>query len=120
MKLIISTILILSSSCFADDCYRKLLRGNGYGDSRHFQINIAHVAANPHEVMDEQTAINAAQFVATSVNCYEKLKIEKVECKKPFQNVPVICIVEPSELGAYFLITKDYVDNVNITVNRWD
>ena len=120
MKLIFLACLILSSSlCFADDCYWKLLSANGSSDSSHFQLNISHIAANENEVMDEQTAINAAQFVAKSVDCHEDLKIGTVDCKKPFKHVPETCLVEPSGLGGYFLVTKDYVDNVNVTFNRW-
>jgi hypothetical protein len=59
-------------------------------------------------------------IAAKSVDCQEDLKIGTVDCKKPFNHVPVICLVKPSGLGGYFLVTKDYVDNVYVTINRWD
>jgi len=119
MKLILCLCLLFASSFASASCYWALLSAQGVGDSSQFQIHISEVAPNENETMDVQTAINSAQYLAKKY-CGEKLVIRKVECAKPFANLPKICFVDIEDFGGYFLISKNYVDHVQVNFNRWD
>jgi hypothetical protein len=119
MKLILTVFMLLGSLSASADCYWSLLSAQKVLDSSQFQIHISKVRPNENETMDEQTAINAAQFLAKKY-CGEELVIGKVECAKPFANLPKICFVDIQGFGGYFLVTKNYVDHVQVNFNRWD
>jgi hypothetical protein len=122
MKILILSLLsffILSSS-YAYNCEHKLLSANHSVDSSFFQIYIDLVNNNENEMMNEVVAMNSAQYVTDLVGCGMKLDFHNVDCQKPFRYAPMICYVEAKNVSGYFIINKDYVDNVNITFNRWD
>ena len=113
-KLLVSVLALYSLSGYA--CEDLLLKG----DSTSYQVNVGRVLSNPNEHLDEQMAENAARLITKETGCQRVLTITTKTCKQAFDRLPPVCHVEASNLGGYFLITKDYVDNVNIIFNRYD
>ncbi len=108
--------LVLSQFSYSNEsirCYDNLLSGSI--DSKLHQINIAHMANT--EPMKQYAVDGLKQLM---LNCGCEPKFKKVQCGEAIKGNPLtkICYVE-SSLG-YFLINKDYLDNLNIIFNRWD
>jgi hypothetical protein len=120
MKIFIFMSILFVNSAFALTCESRLLKGGSGAGSGLFQIYIGDVSDNTSELMTEGVARNSIRHILGKLKCDENLKIQKLNCQIPFRYVPMICYAEVENLGGYFIITKDYVDHVNLSFNRWD
>jgi len=106
--------LVLSASSFAgQDCYQRLLKGGT--DSVVHQMNVMDIS--PAYTLRSMT-ITGLTNLMRSCGCKPTLK--KVQCGQAIKgnDLTAICYVE-SDWG-YFLVNRDYLDNLNIIFNRWD
>ena len=115
-KLMIALIaIVMSGTSFAtsSECYEKLLRGRI--DSVVHQMYVIDIAPqNTLMSMSITALINLLKNSGCSTN------LKKIQCGQAIKgnNLTNICYAE-SDWG-YFLVNKDYLDNLNIIFNRWD
>lgn len=117
MKILILSLFLITQSALAT-CNERILQAGG--DSRHITIFSSDVYSNGSEMMDEQMALNSANFMNKEFDCQEKLTAanSKITCTDALMQNHMICNIE-TYYGFYF-IYKDYVDTVHVTFSRWD
>jgi len=95
------------------DCYTKLLKGGI--DSVVHQMNVSD--ESPTMSMRSMTVTGLQKLLRT---CGCSTRIKRVQCGEAIKgnDLTKICYVE-SDWG-YFLVNRDYLDNLNIIFNRWD
>jgi len=106
--------LIMSVPVFAGaDCYTRLLKGGS--DSVVHQMNVMDIA--PNYTLKSMTVTGLTNLMRS---CGCKPTLRKVQCGQAIKgnDLTSICYVE-SDWG-YFLVNRDYLDNLNIIFNRWD
>lgn len=118
MKSLITLVLFSISSSYA--CEMKLLAGAG--DSKLYRLHGDDVIdySSHTEMINEVSSLKAAGMVMNLAGCEKKIQDPKMTCIKAQRYLPALCYVEPKNVGGYFIITKDYVDGVNVIFNRWD
>lgn len=108
--------LVLSNFSYADEssCYEKLMKGNI--DSSAHQIDISNLETHGDSIKD--TAITGLNELMRQCGCFQKFK--KIQCGQAIKSNSrtAICYVEIA--FGYFIISKDFMDNLNIIFNRWD
>jgi len=114
-KLIMALVcLVMFTNANAQaDCYEKLLKGGI--DSVVHQMNVSDESPS---MSIRSMAITGLRKLLRSCGCGTRLK--RVQCGEAIKgnNLTKICYVE-SDWG-YFLVNRDYLDNLNIIFNRWD
>jgi len=106
--------LVVSVSANAEtDCYQRLLRGGN--DSVVHQMNVGDIS--PAYTLRSMTITGLYNLLT---NCGCKPIIKKVQCGEAVKgnDLTEVCYAE-SNFG-YFLVNRDYLDNINIIFNRWD
>lgn len=90
------------------------------GDSKHMTIFASEVMSTGSEMMDEQMALNSANYMNNKFECDTFLTKEgaRVKCTEELMRNHAICKVET--VYGYYIVYKDYVDTVHITFSRWD
>lgn len=112
--------LLSVSTCFSKDCYEKLL-GNQFDSNTHQVYELQNVSddVRANRLAYSKAAINRLTQI---LDCApEELKFQgKTSCKEilPGYQRSKVCYIE-ANLG-YFLVAIDYMENINITFNRWD
>ena len=107
-------------SAFAQNQYcNEVILASG-GDSKHITTYSGEVLSNGSEMMDEQMALNSANFMNKAFDCETILDEtnSKITCTEALLKNHKVCNIE-TIFGFYF-IYKDYVDTVHITFSRWD
>jgi len=116
------TFILLCSLSVASSyaCESKLLADSM--DSKHFKLHGDDVIdySTHTEFINEVSALKASGMVMRLAGCAEAIENPKITCVKAVKHIPALCYVEPKNIGGYFLVTKDYVDGVNVIFNRWD
>ena len=109
MKIVFLVCALFANNAYSD-CYVSL---SGGLDSKNHQINVS--TDSPLQNKSEQ----ALKKLFKKLNCQE-MEIGTIKCNTAIKDVPEteICYTE-CQYG-YFLISKDYLDNINILFNRWD
>lgn len=104
-------VLVLSYSAAYADCYSGL--SNSYKDSHTHQVAPFNHSDNLKEV-----GTKALNYLFRTHHCVtEMVELECHELVRGKSNTE-ICYGEGTY--GYFLISKDYMDTVNVTFNRWD
>ncbi len=94
----------------------------GSGDSKHYTLHADLVIdddSNP-ETINPASSLKAARMILRQVGCNVPLVDPEITCVKAIKHIPALCYIVPKNIGGYFLITKDYVDGVNVIFSRWD
>jgi hypothetical protein len=118
MKTFLLLFCFFISASYA--CESKLLADSM--DSKHFKLHGDDVLeySGVTEIINETSSLRAANMVMKLVGCTEAIENPKITCVKAVRHIPALCYLEPKNLGGYFLVTKDYVDGVNVIFSRWD
>jgi len=106
--------LVMSVTSQAESkCYENLLKGGN--DSVVHQMNVYDSTPNP--TIRTMTVKGLKSLLQ---NCGCRPILRKVQCGEAIKGNELtrICYVE-SDMG-YFLVNRDYLDNLNIIFNRWD
>lgn len=114
MRTILLNFLMIFAFNAQADCYEKLTKG--YQDSAFFTTHSSYVYSNANESLDELMATNAVNKILKDLACDKQVKSSQMECANVLRTT--LCRIDTQE--GYFLITKDYVDTVNLIFNRWD
>lgn len=113
MKFLVTLALVFGSTfCFAD-CFKNFSQGR---DSASHQVNVSDVTGV--ENLYESTKF-AIKKLATYYGCGD-IAIRELRCDYLIKNMSEsnVCYAR-TNLG-YFIVNKDYVENVNVTFNRFD
>lgn len=88
------------------DCHEKLM---GAQDTIYIQMKVVS-NYNPKKIIQEML----------TKACGNDNKITYYDCKRfrYYDDASQVCYAESS--SGYFTISKDYMDNVSITISRWD
>ena len=94
----------------------------GAGDSKHYRLHADQVIDDDSspETINPVSSLKAAGMVLRQAGCNLPLAAPKITCVKAVKYIPALCYIEPKNIGGYFLVTKDYVDGVNVIFSRWD
>lgn len=120
------TVTAMASSYRTIDEVEKLLASWGVNncynnDSKSFQIT-SNERASISSILTNTSVIDVISVLKYKYRCKEKIIVKYTECDTPFKskilNNLQVCLIE-TNLG-YFVITPDYLDNLNIIYNRWD
>lgn len=107
--------LVLFNVSYADDsdCYNKLM--NGSTDSAAHQVNISNL--DTEDSMKSKTSVGLKELMKRC-GCVPQFK--KFQCGEAIKGNQLtdICYVETS--WGYFIVSKDYLENLNIIFNRLD
>jgi len=106
-------LVVFTTAHAGADCYTRLLKGGN--DSVVHQLNVMDVS--PSYTLKSMT-ITGLQNLLKDCGC--KPTLNKVQCGQAIRgnDLTAICYVE-SDMG-YFLVNRDYLDNLNVIFNRWD
>ncbi len=113
-KLILALVcLAVAAPSFAGDCYGRLL--NGKIDSSVHQMNVSNEA--PKTSLRSMTVTGLRKLLR---RCGCNATLTRVQCGEAIKgnDLTRICYVETD--WGYFLVNRDYLDNLNIIFNRWD
>lgn len=118
MKTLLFTLLLIATSAHASFCNEFILAEGP--DSKHITIFSGKVYSSGSEMMDEQMALNSANYMNKKFGCDHFLKSQnaRVKCTDALMRNHKICNVET--VYGFYLVYKDYVDTVHITFSRWD
>jgi hypothetical protein len=113
-KLVLALVcLVVSVTSQANpDCYTKLLKGGT--DSVVHQMNNSNTSEGSLQGMTYKGLTTLLR------NCGCDATIKKIQCGEAVRgnNLTEVCYVESN--WGYFLVNKDYLDNLNVIFNRWD
>jgi hypothetical protein len=121
MKNLLFNILLFGlygATAHANYCNHNILASGG--DSKHMTIYASKVLSTGSEMMDEQMALNSANYMNNEFDCNTFLTTEnaQVKCTEELMRNHKVCNVET--VYGFYLVYKDYVDTVHITFSRWD
>ena len=115
MKSLILFIFVFSTTCSWADCYQKLTDNYNY-DSAFFKVHTSEIKINENEWLDIEAAANALNKVYERLGCDKKATSAQVKCTEALNTI----LCRHDMKYGFFLITKDYVDTINLIFNRWD
>lgn len=114
-KLVLALVCLVVSvtSHAASDCYTKLLKGRT--DSVVHQLNNS--TTSSEGTLQGMTYKGLTNLLR---NCGCDATIRKIQCGEAVSgnSLTEVCYVE--SIWGYFLVNKDYLDNLNVIFNRWD
>ncbi len=113
--------LILSLMCVglvkvaypSSSCYRALLSGNS--DSGVHQIHVSHISES--NLLSSMSKLGI-HLLLKECGCNPVLN--KINCGEAILGNKLTQICYMKSNWGYFLVSKDYLDNLNIIFNRWD
>lgn len=111
---LLAFLAMLPLTLFAKDCYQNL--SNDFQDSHTHRINVSSYS--------DSDKLKTMSYVALRVLYSEfkcgSMKNIYLKCNQAIKGISntEICYGE-GEYG-YFLISKDYLNNLNVIFNRWD
>lgn len=113
MEFLVLLVLILSSTfCYAD-CYQNFSLG---GDSASHQVNVSDAAETDDLAASAKFAI---QKLSKKYDCKD-IYIRELRCRylAKDQAETHVCYAR-TDIG-YFIVNKDYMENINLIFNRFD
>jgi len=115
MKIIIvAMVALLSTSVQADTCYQKL--SNNYQDSHTHRLNVVN-STNSNRLISMSYVAMRILYKMHSCGSSRHVKLKCGQAIRGNTNTE-ICYGEGDR--GYFLISRDYLDNINVIFNRWD
>ena len=110
-------ILLIAISSFArttnSDCYQQLLKGDI--DSATHQVNVSHLI---RDTSLKAMALLGISEVLRKAEC--KPQYLRVQCGRAIKENALTDMCYAETKWGYFLVNKDYLDNLNVIFNRWD
>lgn len=113
-KLIVAMVALLSTAVYADTCYRNL--SNNYQDSHTHRMNVTNTTSSDRLITMSYVGIKLLYRKHTCGSA-RHIRLKCGQAIKGNSNTE-ICYGEGDR--GYFLVSKDYLDNINIIFNRWD
>lgn len=114
-KFLILTAMIMTTSVFAhNSCHGILL--NGYEDSYTHQVRVDDI------VIDDSLKFvsNLALHKLLERSGCKTYDLKPTRCKMIIPNVNMSEVCYSENMYGYYIVQKDFLDNINIIVNRWD
>lgn len=111
MRFLLIFSFVFSSTCFAD-CVSELSGGR---DSSYLQVSVSDIyeksiRSQTRVVIKKLLNSNQCDDVITNLSCTTVV---------PGQSESEVCYVRTKNTG-YFIVSRDYMENLNVVFNRFD